>query len=77
MSQVMLTESLATYREHETGRGGELTKCSIVMKDFIQNACSLNEELSGKKLKPAACPYVAMGSLRNQGGLCSTKLPMC
>ena len=33
------------------------------MREFIDNSCELYEELSGRKLKPAASPFVNDGSL--------------
>ena len=33
------------------------------MTEFIENACSMYEELSGRTLKPAPSPYVSEGSL--------------
>ena len=33
------------------------------MTEFIDNACSMYEELGGRKLKPASSPYVPEGSL--------------
>lgn len=33
------------------------------MTEFIDNACSMYEELGGRKLKPASSPYVPAGSL--------------
>ena len=50
-------------RGHEFVRNGDATACTFKMTEFIDNACSMYEELSGRKLKPAPSPYVPEGSL--------------
>ena len=50
-------------REHHIVRTQSTTKCSFQMREFIDNSCELYEELSGRKLKPAASPFVNDGSL--------------
>lgn len=53
-------------RYHQIQRNDSETICSFDMCEFIDNACQLYEELSGKKLKPAPSPYVAEGSLTDE-----------
>eukprot|EP00435_Cladocopium_sp_Y103_P014697 s1958_g3.t1 len=65
----------ALGRGHEFVRNGDTTTCTFEMTEFIDNACSMYEELSGRKLKPAPSPYVPEGSLTdddwdNRGTLC-------
>ena len=50
-------------RGHEFVRDGVCITCSFEMTEFIENACSMYEELSGRTLKPAPSPYVSEGSL--------------
>ena len=48
-------------RGHEFVMDGVSTTCSFEMTEFIENACSMYEELSGRGLKPAPSPHVSEG----------------
>ena len=50
-------------RGHAFVRDGDTTTCTFEMTEFIDNACFMYEELSGRKLKSAQTPYVPDGSL--------------